>query len=551
MKREEVARHQRARLYGGMIESISRRGYASTTVAQVICLAGVSRRAFYEQFANKEACFLATYDIAVVRSRKQVLEAWGSERGWDNRLHASYRAFLDHVVAEPKSARLVLIDGLGIGAKSRERLNLAGNAYERLLCAAFKVSPDAAPLPRIAARAMVGGVRQVVFNRVRENHVRELRTLADELLDWVEAYRTPAIPRLNAIALKTPPEIPLAEVEFLAAGDTRAKVLSAIVHLTLDEGYSELSDPRIAQFAGISTEAFHKQFRDKEACFLTAIDEFVAETLTAVEDAIAGAGSWSQAVPIAVSTLIYQIVARPALLKLTFIDLFDVGPGMIDRMTSSIARFTELLTAGAPEPRRAPEIVSEAITGAIWDIISTNVSSERMCYLPCLVNHIAFIVLAPYTGPKDAIEAIERTGRRRRLALVPKPAPELRSAPGAGQVVSKPGSRAGSASKSKPTANSGAQVESASKSKPASRSGSQAGSAPKSKPSSKSVSQAKSAPQSKLTSKAKSPASKAKSTDASKPTSGSKAADRVRRAAAERVDPESYTYSRSRRRPPK
>ena len=76
MSREEVARNQRARMYGGMIEAVHEHGYPQTTVAHVIALAGVSRRAFYEQFPNKEACFLATYDIVVARARKLVLDAW-------------------------------------------------------------------------------------------------------------------------------------------------------------------------------------------------------------------------------------------------------------------------------------------------------------------------------------------------------------------------------------------------------------------------------------------------------------------------------------------
>ena len=80
-----------------MIEAVAERGYSRTTVAHVIGLAGVSRRAFYEQFANKEACFLATYDIVVARARKLVLDAWARERGWANRLHGACKALLDDV----------------------------------------------------------------------------------------------------------------------------------------------------------------------------------------------------------------------------------------------------------------------------------------------------------------------------------------------------------------------------------------------------------------------------------------------------------------------
>jgi AcrR family transcriptional regulator len=390
-----------------MIESISQRGYGATTVAHVIALAGVSRRAFYEQFSNKEECFLATYDIVVARSRKLVLNAWSSERGWANRLHASCKSFLDDIAAEPKGARLVLVDSLGIGPKARERLHLAGISYERLIAAAFKVSPDKVPLPAIASRAIVGGIRHVVSNRIREDRLSELRTLTDELLDWAEAYRSPATTRLHAIALKEPPEIRPAPATFLAGDDKRTRVLGAVVHLTLDEGYAELTDPQIAQFAGISTEAFHKQFASKEECLLAAIDEFAEEALEAVESAIAGASSWQSAVHIAVTTFIEHLVARPALLRMTFVDLFEVGPGMIGRMTKSVDRFTALMTGRGPDPRRAPEVVSEALAGSVWDIISAYAANDRLLYLPCLADHIAFVLLAPYVGPKVAIETIE------------------------------------------------------------------------------------------------------------------------------------------------
>ena len=59
-------------------------------------------------------------------------------------------------------------------------------------------------------------------------------------------------------------------------------MLGSVVHLTLDEGYAQLTDPQIAQFAGVSTEAFHKQFASKEECFLAVLDEFVREALEAV-----------------------------------------------------------------------------------------------------------------------------------------------------------------------------------------------------------------------------------------------------------------------------
>src|SRR5947209_10068609 len=63
LEREEVMRHQRIRIHGAMVEAVAANGYEGTSVKQVIALAGVSRRSFYEQFANKQECLLATFDL--------------------------------------------------------------------------------------------------------------------------------------------------------------------------------------------------------------------------------------------------------------------------------------------------------------------------------------------------------------------------------------------------------------------------------------------------------------------------------------------------------
>jgi AcrR family transcriptional regulator len=397
-----------------MMESVAQRGYADTTVAHVIGLAGVSRRAFYELFENKEDCFLATYKVIVASSRRRSLRAWASERGWDNRLHAAYKAFLEQIIEEPKGAHLVLVDSLGIGSRSRERLHLEGFAYERLLAEAFRVSGGQAP-PRIISRAIVGGVRQVVYNRVSEDRLPELRTLADELLDWAEAYRTPALVRLKAMMPKVP-SIPLASAAFLETEDKRARALGAVVHLTMDEGYRDLTDPHIAKFAGVSTEAFHKEFRSKEECYLTAIDEFAEESATVVGRVIDRAASWPEAVALGIRCFIYHAVARPALLRLSFVDLFELGPSAVGRLTAVTDRLVELLMANSPEPRRAPEIAREAIAGAVWDTFSVYAASDRnIRCLPCLADYIAYFVLAPYLGAREAIDALEQARREPKI----------------------------------------------------------------------------------------------------------------------------------------
>jgi AcrR family transcriptional regulator len=416
LEREAVARHQRTRLYGAMIESVYQRGYAATTVAHVITLAGVSRRAFYEQFANKEQCFLATYDIVVARSRKRVLDAWVTDRGWANRLHAACQAFLDDIAQNSKAVRLVLVDALGIGPKARERLGFAACAYERLVATGCSVAPDGVGLPPVAARAIVGGVRHVAYTYLREGRERELASLTPELLDWVDAYRSSAASRLCAVGPVRAFQAPPSPAGFLSGDDKRSRVLGSVVHLTLDEGYAELTDPQIAQFAGVSTEAFHKQFPSKEECFLTVLDEFARETQDTVMDAAAPASAWPEAVCFGMDALTRYFVVHPALVRMAFVDLFDIGSAMVDRMTKLLDRFRTLLAGAAPDPCRGPEVASQAVVGAIWGILSSYATRDRLRYLPCLSDYLAFIVLAPHIGPKPAVQAIESSRLRLRSA---------------------------------------------------------------------------------------------------------------------------------------
>jgi AcrR family transcriptional regulator len=409
MGRDAVARHQRARLFGAMIEAVHRQGYKATTVAHVIALAGVSRRAFYEQFANKEDCFLGTYDIAVARAKRRMVDGWMNERGWANRVHRACQAFVEDVSRNVKSSRLVLIEGLGLGARSRERLMRSAVAFERVLAEGFRAAPDGVQLPPLGPKAIVGGGRYLMFDRLLNDRAEELPTLTDELLDWISAYRSPAA-RIG-VSRTAPPHRPAEPAHFLESEEKRARVLGAVVHLTLDEGYLELTDPQIAQFAGMSTESFHKHFPSKQECFLAVVDEFVDETIEAVTAGAARASDWPEAAYLGVKAGIDHFVAHPGLTRMAFVDLFDLGPTVTECLDRSLGKLAEMLREGAPEARRAPLISHEAVAGAMWAIIGSYAVRKRVKYLPSLTDHLAFLVLAPYVGPKMAGQTIEATRR--------------------------------------------------------------------------------------------------------------------------------------------
>jgi AcrR family transcriptional regulator len=411
MQREEVARNQRARLYGAMIEAVTRRGYAATSVAELVALAGVSRRALYELFSDKEDCFLATCDSAVARARKVMLEAWASERGWENCLHASCKALLDDIASFPKPARLVLVESLAVGPSVRERTHLAGRIFERLVSVAFSCAPGRRDLPGLHSKAIVAGVRHVLFLRLREGREQEFYVLSDEVLDWCESCRSPAILRLGASAAAgTPPRpVPLA---FPSGREDRARALTAITYLALELGYDELTDPQIARFAGISTEALHEQFASKQAAFLALLDVIAEDALASVRERT-GDACWPESVNLGVSAFVDYLVSHEALARIAFVELYSLGPGLVDRLTGIVDELTRLLTERGPGPCRGPLLAKDAVAGALWGIISSCVLNNRVGQLPRVAEHLSFLVQAPYIGAEAAVESIEGARGRR------------------------------------------------------------------------------------------------------------------------------------------
>ena len=150
--------------------------------------------------------------------------------------------------------------------------------FERLLYAVLRADWQRGEIPRVGPCAIVGGVRHLAFTRVREHREHELEQLADEVLDWIESYRSTG-DQISAARRDTGAAPAQTAASFLQRQDPQARILSATVRLTREFGYTNVTDSELARSARLPTQALHKQFPSKEDCFIAVIDAFTAETL--------------------------------------------------------------------------------------------------------------------------------------------------------------------------------------------------------------------------------------------------------------------------------
>ena len=176
LPRQFVLHNQRARLVDAAVHVFGTRSFGEARVADVLQHAAISRKTFYEQFADKEACFLAAYEAASIRARDAVRAAAREHSRREDRLRAGIHALLTFLADEAELARLLVVEVTGAGPTALRRREQAVREFATML------APGTGELP-LAARVTVGGIWEVVHALVLEGRGSELPELTDSLVD--------------------------------------------------------------------------------------------------------------------------------------------------------------------------------------------------------------------------------------------------------------------------------------------------------------------------------------------------------------------------------
>jgi AcrR family transcriptional regulator len=411
----QVIRNQRARIQGAMVEAVAASGYEAVSVRQVVALAGVSRRSFYELYSNKQECFLSTFDLIAARGVKNIRRAYQDSEGpLEDRLRVTFRQFAEGMKTNWKDARLTMVEAQTIVPAGLERLLRETATCEHMLFATFTHAPDANPLPMPIVRGIVGGLHGSMATWLREGEPGELPAVSEELLRWTMLFQSPAAAGITERAIEPAPargggadrRAPgsLPERGNVAVAGARSRLMHEALRLALIEDYKELSAPQIADEAGVSIDGFFELFAGKDECYLAGLDTLGAELLQVVADPELLHGDWSRAIRRVIAEMTRFLADRPLYAQTLTAGAFAAGPKSAARILEIGRSVSTLLVEGAPQPARTG-IALEGIRAAIGHTIRCQVASEEIQRLPALCDYISYVVLAPFIGA-DAAAAI-------------------------------------------------------------------------------------------------------------------------------------------------
>lgn len=183
LPREFVVQNQRERIVTALVDVVAERGYNATTVANITKAAAVSRRTFYEHFDDKEACFLAAYEMVADHLAASMRAAAEAFEEWPEKVRAALATMLRFFAGEPELARLMMIEPTAAGGEIAARHRASMQGLVEILKAGRPEHGGDRPLPEATEEALVGGIVSLVIREIGAGRTERLESLLPDLVE--------------------------------------------------------------------------------------------------------------------------------------------------------------------------------------------------------------------------------------------------------------------------------------------------------------------------------------------------------------------------------
>jgi len=181
-KLELVGSPKREKILEGMLEAVGAEGYDATSVRTVLDRTGLYRQAFYDNFPDKDACYLAALEMGIARLEAVVLRGAASEESWRGKLRGGLGALLDQLDAEPDFGRGVIVEVHAAGAEALARRAEAMKRAADFIDLAREEAGEADAPPQIAPEGIVAGIHAIVHSRLSTGANEGFRELLPEFM---------------------------------------------------------------------------------------------------------------------------------------------------------------------------------------------------------------------------------------------------------------------------------------------------------------------------------------------------------------------------------
>jgi AcrR family transcriptional regulator len=412
-----------------MIEAAGELGYANTPVSEVIARAGVSRKAFYEHFPNREGCFLEA-SAAITEATIELLEgAYRAAEDPQRGAEAAIQALFEQGIANPAAVRLVLVELGALGAAGIDRCEQLIVLAERLLHE-FVGLESTVDMPNPILRSIIGGMNQILYTRACARNAPRAPALIGDLVTWMRSYhpapdlvmKSDARPSARppgswsggrAPGTLSPAPIPrgrgrrrvFEDSQGFMAHSQRERILDAVANLSATKGYTAVTIGDIGEEAGCSADTIYAHFAGKEDVFIFAYEAGHGKSVSAISSACEAAPDSLSGIRAGIGALFDFLACEPSFAYLALVDALVVTTRTTARARRGLSAFERMfLHTLEKADHEVPSLTVEAIMGGLFELCLTHTLQRRTWELPSLVGPATYFALAPIIGMDAAAQ---------------------------------------------------------------------------------------------------------------------------------------------------
>ena len=175
LPRGAVVEHQRQRLIRAVPVAVRAKGFLALTVEDICGRAGVSRRTFYENFRDKQDCFITSYRQHAQELMAVVTAAASAGGDWQERARFGLVALLRFLAEQPDVAHMAVIEVMAAGPSALAERDKAVVSLAALI--GEPALAEAPHLPPLLLRTVSGAILHLIYDRVRAGRSAELEQL--------------------------------------------------------------------------------------------------------------------------------------------------------------------------------------------------------------------------------------------------------------------------------------------------------------------------------------------------------------------------------------
>ncbi len=182
-----------------MARVVTERGYDAATVADIVAAARVSRRTFYEHFADKQDCFVqgCWHGVTLLYDAVDGAGRAHPDAPWRDAVRFGLDSLLRALAAHPDYTWIITIETGAVRPAQAARSAVVEQWVDLWASFAGTIAAEelvASQLPRGVYRGLVGGIEELVHKCLVEDGAAHLPRLLDDATTFAVAVLTAPSP---------------------------------------------------------------------------------------------------------------------------------------------------------------------------------------------------------------------------------------------------------------------------------------------------------------------------------------------------------------------